>query len=433
MRNRAPNIIKIICHDLGQHCGCYGAAVRTPCIDGLAARGVRFDNYHCTAAQCSPSRGSIMTGRYPHRNGLVGLAHIGWELNPDEKTIPMCLQKLGYSTHLFGVQHETSGDPRRLGYQTIEARGGKALELSPHVAGFLRKRASDASGRPFFLTMGTFEPHRPYEAEGYSGDDPAQVEVLPWLPDRPGIRADIADLNGQVRALDEAVGEVVAALDDSGLAENTLVVFTTDHGLAMPRAKGTCFDSGTRTALILRMPGQLAQGAVRDELLTNCDLLPTLVELAGGRPPAGIDGRSFAPVLTGVEYEPRDSIFLEMTWHDKYNPMRAVRTNELKYVRSFGDRPLVYLPLDIWDGRAGQEMRDEYYGSRRPQEQLFDLRADPLEMHDVATDPRHADALADLRAVVQGWMEDTHDPLLTGDWPPTEAQRQREETMRSPN
>jgi len=429
----APNIIKIICHDLGQHCGCYGAGVHTPHIDRLAAQGVRFGNYHCTAAQCSPSRGSIMTGRYPHRNGLVGLAHIGWELNPGERTIPMYLQELGYSTHLFGVQHETSGDPVRLGYQAIEARGGKARELSPQVAAFIRERAREASHRPFFLSMGTFEPHRPYEAEGYESSDPGQVMPLPWLPDRPGIRADIADLNGLVRALDEAVGEVVSALDDSGLAENTLVVFTTDHGLAMPRAKGTCSDPGTKTALILRMPGRLAQGVVHQELLTNCDLLPTLLELAGGRHPADIDGRSFAPLLTGGPYEPRDSIFCEMTWHDKYNPMRAIRTNELKYVRSFGDRPLVYLPLDIWEGRAGQDVRDEYCGSRRPQEQLFDLRTDPLELQDVAADPSYADVLADLRATVQQWMQDTHDPLLSGDWPPTEAQRRRGETMRSPN
>ncbi len=433
MPKSPPNIVQIICHDLGRHCGCYGAGVATPNIDALAREGVLFSNYHCTAAQCSPSRGSIMTGRYPHRNGLVGLAHIGWELNETEKTLPMYLRALGYSTHLFGIQHETAGDPRRLGYDRIEATGGKARELAGPVAQFLAARARDHDGRPFYVNMGTNEPHRPYEQEGYDGDDPAGVQPLPWLPDRPGVREDIADLNGLVRALDEAVGHVKAALDQSGLARDTLLVFTTDHGLAMPRAKGTCYDPGTGTALILRLPGRYEGGRVHDELLTNCDLLPTLTDLAGGPEPTDIDGRSFLGLLDGASYKPRESIFSEMTWHDKYNPMRAIRTRRHKYIRNFGDRPLVYLPLDIWNGRAGQEMRAEYYGSRRPLEELYDLEADPLERANLAGDPEHAETLAALRAKVERWMHESGDGLLRGDWPPTEAQRVRLETSGEPN
>lgn len=433
MPKSPPNIVQIICHDLGRHCGCYGAGVATPNIDALAREGVLFRNYHCPAAQCSPSRGSIMTGRYPHRNGLVGLAHIGWELHETEKTLPMYLGDLGYSTHLFGIQHETSGDPRRLGYDRIEATGGKARELAGSVAGFLAARAKDHDGRPFYVNMGTNEPHRPYEQEGYDGDDPAAVQPLPWLPDRPGIREDIADLNGLVHALDEAVGHVKSALDQSGLARDTLLVFTTDHGLAMPRAKGTCYDPGTGTTLILRLPGRWEGGRAHDELLTNCDLLPTLTDLAGGPEPADIDGRSFLPLLDGGPYQPRESIFSEMTWHDKYNPMRAIRTRRYKYIRNFGDRPLVFLPLDVWNGRAGQEMRGEYYGSRRPVEELYDLEADPLERANLAADPAHAETLKALRAEVEGWMKDTGDGLVRGDWPPTEAQRVRLETSGEPN
>ncbi len=165
---------------------------------------------------------------------------------------------------------------------------------------------------------------------------------------------------------------------------------------------------------------------MRDDLLTNCDLMPTLLAAAGAPAPAGIDGRSFLGLLDGSPYQPREDIFTEMTWHDKYNPMRAVRTREYKYIRNFGDRPLVYLPLDTWNGPAGAEMREEYYATRRPAEQLYDLACDPLETNDVATRPAYAEVLGRLRARVTGWMEATHDRLLEGDWPPSAKQAARE-------
>jgi len=426
MASDKPNILMVICHDLGTHCGCYGEGVSTPNLDALAADGVRFSEYHCTAAQCSPSRGSIMTGKYPHNNGLVGLAHIGWDYNEGEKTLPMFLRDAGYSTHLFGIQHETGGDAHRLGYDEVNRQTSKALEVADIVTEWLRGRAGSGSQQPFFASVGTVEPHRPYDAPGYQPDDPDEVELLYWLPDRPGIRLDIARLNGMVRALDEAVGRIRQALEDTGLEEDTLLIFTTDHGLAMPRAKGTCYDPGTRTTLIMRLPGRWDDGAVHGELLTNCDFLPTIMELIGGPQPEGIDGRSFLPLLDGGAYEPRENIFVEMTWHDKYNPMRGIRTNKYKYIRNFGDRPLVYLPLDVWRGPAGEEMRDEYYATRRPAEELYDLEADPLEQNNVAGEAEYQAVFEELRGRVQTWMEETHDRLLEGDWPPSPAQAERE-------
>ncbi|MFQ5809216.1 MAG: sulfatase, partial [Armatimonadota bacterium] len=126
-------------------------------------------------------------------------------------------------------------------------------------------------------------------------------------------------------------------------------------------------------------------------------------------------------------------VFVEMTWHDKYNPMRGIRTTRHKYVRNFGDRPLVYLPSDIYRGRAGEEMRDEYYATSRPEEELYDLEEDPLEYSNLAGDPEHEGVLGTLRDRVQEWMEETDDPLLEGDWPPTEKQRERLETDTTPN
>jgi len=426
MPQARPNILMIICHDIGQHVGCLGAPIQTPNIDSIANDGVLFTNYHCTAASCSPSRGSIFTGKYPHSNGLMGLAHIGWGYNPGETTLQMRLQQAGYSTHLFGVQHETTNHPSTLGYDTY-VKGNRASEAGPATCEWLLDKGASRDDRPWFASMGTFEPHRPFEQEGYPRDDPDTLTVQPWLPDTPGVRYDTAGLNGMVWTLDEYVGQVRKALSESGLADDTLLIFTTDHGTAMPRAKGTCYDPGTKTTLAMHLPGRFEGGRRHDELLTNCDLSPTVMQFIGEPAPDGIDGRSFLGLLDTTDYTPRDDIFSEMTWHDRYNPMRCVRTNSHKYIRNFGDRPLVYLPKDIWDGPAGQDMREEYYAQPRPAEQLYDLESDPLEMTDVARNPQYADVLVDLRARVDTWMRESNDKLLEGDWPPSEQQMQREQ------
>lgn len=427
--NSRPNIVFLICHDLGQHVGCLGAPIETPNIDALAGDGVLFSNYACTAAQCSPSRGSIMTGRYPHNNGLVGLAHIGWEIGANEVTTPMYLGRAGYSTTLIAHQHEHN-EPARLGYQNINACRHDARTVADNVCEFLGEVDRE---RLFFVSAGVTEPHRPYEREGYDRDDEATLMPLPYLPDRPGIREDLAGLHGLIWRLDEAVGTIRQGLADSGLEDDTIFIFTTDHGIAMPRAKGTCYDPGIMTTLIWRWPGHFEGGRVQDELLTNCDTLPTILDLAGVAPPDCLDGRSYLGVLDEDDYEPREDVFCEMTWHDQYNPMRAIRTNDFKYVRNFGDRPLVFMPLDIWDGPGGQDMREDFYSSRRPEEELYDLRVDPLEQCNVIDDAAYADVAWTLRTRVQNWMVETNDPLLYGDYAPAKAQRERAEKTPSDN
>ena len=409
--NIRPNVLMMICHDLGRHIGCYGVeGLETPNIAKLAKQGVRFSDYFCTAPQCSPSRGSIMTGLLPHNNGLMGLAHLGWKLDDDIKALPEYLVDHGYETYLFGLQHETpDGDEARLGYQHV-GRRGKAWEIADDVAGFLKERESS---KPFYASVGFFEPHRPYDQPDYTPDDPGEVSVPSYLPDTPGVRLEVGQLQGMIRSLDAAVGQILTVLEKTGLKDSTLVIFTTDHGVAMPRAKGTLYDPGVGTALIMGGPG-LPEGSVESSLLSNVDLLPTILEYVGAPLHRELDGYSFLPLLQGKPYKVRDQIYVEMTWHDRYDPVRGVRTARYKYIRSFGGRPLVYIPADIYDSPSGEAVRDEYYGSQRPVEELYDLVKDPGEIDNVIADPEYEAVAKELRTKLQNWMETTNDPLLEG-------------------
>jgi len=396
-----------------------------------------MENSFCSAPQCSPSRSSMMTGTYPHENGLMGLAHMGWELGDEWMTLPKYLREVGYGTALLGFQHEVPGDPERLGYEYVDSGTKRALELVDVVDEFLHERAGEDD--PFFVSVGIEEPHRPFrrdyvpeEVYAEPAPDDVGVDDFPYLPDEPGVREDVADLRSLIEGtLDPAVGAYRESLADAGLSEDTVFVFTTDHGLAMPRAKGTCYDSGLETALLIHQPGVVAGGAVHDELVTNVDFTPTMLELLGVDPPAEVSGRSFAPLLRGEEYDPRDRIFGEMTWHDRYNPIRAIRTDRYKYVRSFSVLPRVFVPMDVTPTAAGRAVHEELYVEQRPKEELYDLERDPHERENLASDrapfesadeaddphPEYVDALDRLRGELRDWMAATDDPLLDGPVP----------------
>ena len=257
-----PNIVLIHCHDLGQHLGCYGADVHTPEIDDFATDGVRFENHFCTAPQCSPSRASIMTGQYPHTHGVLGLAHGGWYLTIDGVTLPRILGDLGYETHHFGFQH-VAAHPGHLGYDFThgyEYEDAGWLEASDTVADFQSALDDTTDETPFFTTVGFKEPHDPFDREyvPQSAKDryePADIEVPPGIPDSAENRERLAKFNALVTGvLDPAVGDIVGTLEEHGILDDTLVVFTTDHGIAFPQAKLTGYDAGLETALLVRHP-----------------------------------------------------------------------------------------------------------------------------------------------------------------------------------
>lgn len=413
MRQGQPNIIMVITHDTGRRLGCYGASVSTPHLDRLAEQGIRFSHSFCTAPQCSPSRGSMLTGRFPHENGLMGLAHLGWRLHPEERCLPQYLSDAGYQTVLCGLQHEDT-DARRLGYQSLLGTRRDAASVGQDVATWLKERSSQES-RPFFLMVGMNETHRPFDRPAYHPDDPIVERVPSYLPDIAAVRQELAEFGGLVRAVDEAVDRIMVTLDEVGLAEQTLLIYTTDHGIAFPRAKGMAYDPGLETALLVRWSAHVPQGQVDDHLLSHVDLLPTLLELAGQKVPGHIRGRSFLALLTRGAYEPQQHVFFEETWHDRYNPLRGIRTDRYKYIRSFDpESPEVYIPADIDRSPSGAAVREAYYARARAAEEFYDLQADPGETRNLVHDPSLSEIIQDLRRRVLGWMESTGDPLLQG-------------------
>lgn len=403
------NVLFIITHDTGRHLGCCGRGVKTPNLDSLAGQGVLFENEFCTSPQCSPSRGSIITGRYPHNHGLIGLTHRGFRLNPNERLLPQVLGEADFETHLFGFQHEAP-DPKELGYRNVRRheKGNSCLNVAPMVEEFLRSKP-DA---PFFASVGFSETHRPYP----QSDAPLEsVRPVPYLPDVEANRRDVADLEILVRRVDDAVGGILEALEEGGLAENTLVVFTTDHGIAFPRAKATLFDPGIETALIMRFPEGRGKGRRIAAQVENIDVMPTLLDYLGLEIPPRVQGGSLLPLVDGETETLHDELFFEMTYHAAYDPMRAVRTPEFKYIRSFADKPFAVAP-NVDAGHAKDYLRGlGWFDEPRSKEQLYDLRRDPYEQTNLADDPAHADTLNRMRAALEQWMRETDDPYLDGE------------------
>ncbi|MFP8956160.1 sulfatase [Natrialbaceae archaeon A-CW3] len=441
MSDDRPNVLLIHCHDLGQYLGCYGVDIETPNIDDLAERGTLFENHFVTAPQCSPSRGSLMTGRYPHVNGLMGLAHGSWEIHDGEYIMPQYFGNAGYETHLFGLQHITQ-DTDRLGYDYVHSEGNLYPGVSPavHQANRARNVANvvttflerGTGDDPFFASVGFFELHRVEEENGrfgfdpdhYESDDADGIRPLAYLPDRRGIRHDLAEMRGMVYAVDDAMETITDCLESTGLDEETIVIFTTEHGIAFPRAKGSCYDAGIEGVLLWVGP-ETEVGQRRTELISNVDVLPTLLDIADIEVPGKVDldGRSFRPLLSGDDdeiaaYEPHDRLFAEMTWHDMYNPVRAIRTEHYKYIRNFWHLPKVYLTKDCYASESGREVRERYGAPPRPYEELYDLYEDPQEADNVAFEPRYSEIRRDLAEQLHTWMVDTDDPLLNGPIPP---------------
>jgi arylsulfatase A-like enzyme len=417
-----PNIVLMISHDLGRHIGPYGHALtRCPRLSALAADSIRLDSHFVSSPGCSQSRSSLMTGRYPHSNGQFGLSHLGWTLCRDELLLPAVLGQAGYRTALRGIWHLAdwtlrSFDDVSSDASTVDSSPeGYAQVAADRAVRWLGEHGGEA--RPFYLHIGFWEAHRPFCGHLPTPVEPdPSVAVPPYLPPTQAARREFDELHRSIDEIDAAVGRILDELARLRLDRRTIVIFTADHGLPFPRAKGTLYDPGIAVAFLIRWCGRLAPGA-RADLTSNLDVMPTLLEAASIPVPPRVQGRSFLPTLRDGR-EHRSAIFAEKTYHEHYDPIRCVRTDRHKLIRNFAPRPMLVLPSDVYNSPTRRSMTaDESLWAHRPPVELYDLRADPDESRNLADDPAFGAVRADLYGRLDEWMTETNDPLRLGPIP----------------
>lgn len=439
-----PNVILFIADDLNHDdCGfCGHPTIRTPHLDRLASESLRFDRAFVTAASCSPSRASLLTGKYPHSTGAEELH---WPL-PPQRTLAQALRQAGYYTAAAGKWH--LGDPARAHFDLVKEADTRGFQLPTGAGAATTKmvaRDDNASGcrdwvptlrdrprdRPFFLWLASLDPHRGYEKNIIERPHrPEDVVVPPTLPDTPEVREDLASYYDEITRLDAFVGDVLHELDRQGEADRTIVLFVSDNGRPFPRDKTSLYDGGIRTPLLVRWPGHVAPGGRSAALVSTVDLAPTLLELVGLPAVPEMQGRSFAPVLRDPAARVRDAIFAERNWHDYAARGRAVRTDRFKYIANEDHDRALTPPADGVRAPSYPAMRRLFAAGKltpaqstsfvapRPAEELYDTWADPHELHDLAGDPSHARTLGDLRGKLDAWRRETGDrpsPRLSPD------------------
>lgn len=422
------NIVLVHTDDTGRYIEPYGYDVPTPALQSIAEDGVVFRQATSAAPTCSPSRGALMTGQVPHSNGLVGLTHRGFALDDYGRHLVRFLGRNGYETALCGQQHEAHGDDpdavarETLGYDRLpEDPGPRDGFEAPHELAerdYASARAAaeyvrEDHDEPFFLSVGLYNAHREFPLDDPSVD-PDYVRPPEPIPDVPATRRDAAGFATSVGFADDCVGHVYDALAESGQLDETVFVFTTDHGPPFPKMKCNLFEGGIGVSLVARLPGG-PRGEVVDGLVSQVDLFPTLCEYLDLEVPEHVEGVSMLPLVTGEADSVRDAAFAEVTYHAAYEPKRCIRTDRYKYIRRFDDEYGTYVLANVDPSPSKEFLVDHGLGAvERPQEALYDLYQDPGEQDNLVDEPEYADVSEDLRQRLETWMEETDDPLLDG-------------------
>jgi uncharacterized sulfatase len=431
---KRPNILLIVADDVTYNdLPLYGGPnVCTPYIDALAGEGVVFTNAYLSLAMCNPCRTELYTGLYPARSGAC------WNhsaARPGTRSLVHHLGDLGYRVGLAGKKHVDPAESF-----PFEDVPGLTSDCCARVTAFdpagMRAFMSRDAREPFCLVVGLVEAHAPWTMGDPAHFDPEALELPPYMADTPETRRDYAKYLAEVEVLDERVGGTLQALEASGRAGDTLVVFSSEQGSQFPGCKWTNWNTGVHTGFVVRWPGTIEAGRRTDAVVQFADVLPTLIDAAGGDPEAAdLDGSSFLAVLRGETDRHRDYAY---AMHNNIPegppyPIRAVTDGTYHYIRNLTPEAL-YIEKHL----MGQNQWHDYWPSwlfhatfdahaeqcvrrymRRPPEQLYRADDDPFEMTNLAGDPAHADAKRRLSAELDRWMAAQGDPGAALD---TEAQ-----------
>ena len=410
------NILLLIGDDHGMDGGCFGnPAASTPNLDRLASQGTRFPNAFAAVSSCSPSRSVILTGLYNHTNGQYGLAHAtnNQRTQPFVMSLPRLLNDAGYRTALIGKNHVV---PQEVYPYATEQQGGRPPQQFAHKATEFFQKQDD---RPFFLVVGFNDPHRAF---GTPPADRKEVTSVPaFLPDTPAVRDDLADYYGSVERLDRSVGAVLDALEQSGKADDTLVIYVSDNGMPFPGAKTNLYDPGVRLPFIIRAP-QRPAGVVSEAMVSFIDITPTILEWSGAKTPEyKLPGRSLLPLVGQARIEDRP-VFASHTVHEiwMYYPMRMIRTRKHKLIWNLAHTLEYPVAGDINRSPSWQAAREtpaqngktpqQYL--HRPRFELYDLESDPGETKNLADDPSFASVRSSLLEQLKQMMKQTNDQWL---------------------
>ena len=409
-----PNLLFVIADDCTfRDIGCYGGQAHTPNIDRLATQGMRMTHCFQTAPMCSPTRHNIYTGQYPVKTGAypnhtATFSHI--------KNITHYLKPLDYRVALSGKTHI---GPRAL-FQ-FEYSGQKNPDMNA-----IDKMMGECvrSEKPFCLFACSNEPHSPWNKGDASRYPPEKVELPPYIPDTPVVRDAFSRYLAEITYYDDQVGQLMELLEKHQIADNTLVIVVSEQGNSLPFAKWTCYDNGLQSAMIARWPGRINPGSVSDAMVEYVDVTPTFVAAAGGEPAKELDGKSMLPVLTGTAKSHKQFVYGVMTTKGIINgnssyPIRSVRSrthklivnlqHDQKFTNACTKSPEFVSMIKAAD--AGDELAkaavDRYH--YRPEVEFYDVVVDPLEMHNLADHPEHADKIAELRGQLDSWMSSQGD------------------------
>jgi len=416
------NVLLYVVDDLGStDAGCYGnQAIRTPGLDTLAAAGTRFTRAFCTTASCSASRSVILSGLHNHATGQYGHQHsYNHFVSFDRvRSLPVLLAKAGYRTASAGKYHVA---PESVYHFDQYIKGPSPLKMADNC----RELIAAESDRPFFLYFCTTEPHRPFKREGFDDFKPEDVIVPDYLPDLPETRAELAKYYGSAARADSGLVRLIEILKATGHWDDTLVIFISDNGIAFPGAKTTLYEPGMRLPCVVRDPYAARHGVVTDAMVSWVDITPTILDYAGATPKDyKFQGRSFLKALDGGSSEGFDEVYASHTFHEitMYYPMRVVRGRRYKLIWNIASGLEYPFASDLYASDTWQAVLrrgEKYYGKRtvdaylhRPKFELYDLVADPDEVHNLAEDPKYAKVLAEHQAKLKKFQKDTGDPWI---------------------
>ncbi len=429
MAEASKNVLLLIADDWSPLAGCYGSPViHTPHVDALARRATRFTQAYCTSPSCAASRANILTGHYSHTHGQYGHAHSihNFHTAATMPSIPKQLGQAGFATGIIGKLHVQPESVYPWTHDLQQVPGG--TRNVPQMAVQARSFFADIGDRPFYLHMGFSDPHRDFgNQHTYDGVtetryDPDEIPVPDFLPDHPAVRAELAQYYQAISRLDQGFGMAIAALQDAGRADDTMIILMSDHGMPFPGAKASSFDSGHHCPLLLARPG--AEEVECDALVNWSNIAPTVLEWCGVEAPDGLPERSMLPILEQNHPHGWDEIFTSHTFHEvtNYYPYRALRGRRYKYVRNLYPELTRPLPSDLWASSTWQAVLDEPLAmmGRRPTEAflrqraeaLFDTQSDPVEAVNLIDDPGLQDVAQEMRCKVQRFRIGTKDPWV---------------------